>query len=168
MEQLANVPQSNKPVTPTTQDVSLTQVGQQLQYPLDYVTQEIIKQFLNSAYPVGSIYISVVSTNPSTLLGVGAWTAFGAGRTLVGIDSGQTEFDTVEETGGAKTHTLSVSEIPSHTHTANRTGGSGEGTLSWALAGGDSNAYTSGATGGDGAHNNLQPYIVTYMWKRTS
>ena len=70
-------------------------------------------------YPVGSIYTSVVATNPATLLGVGTWAAFGAGKVMIGIDSGDTDFDTVEETGGAKTdsHTLTTSEIPSHTHT---------------------------------------------------
>ena len=57
------------------------------------------------AWPVGSVFIAVVSTNPATLLGYGTWAAFATGRTLVGIDAGQTEFDTVEETGGAKTHT---------------------------------------------------------------
>lgn len=58
-----------------------------------------------AAWPVGSVFISVVATNPATLLGTGTWTAFAAGRMLVGLDAGQTEFDTVEETGGAKTHT---------------------------------------------------------------
>ena len=69
----------------------------------------------NNIFPVGSIYMAVVSTNPSSFFG-GTWTAFGTGRTVVGIDAGQTEFDTVEETGGAKTHTLTTSEMPSHTH----------------------------------------------------
>lgn len=55
------------------------------------------------AFPVGSVFIGVVSTNPATLLGYGTWAAFGAGRVLVGLDSGDTDFDTVEETGGAKT-----------------------------------------------------------------
>ena len=130
---------------------------------------------LSDVYPVGSIYINAsVSTNPGTLLGFGTWVAFGAGRVPVGIDATQTEFDTAEETGGAKTHTLSISEIPAHTHNQ----GSHDSSA------GDGGAYNtefirdhsdtangpnveSSSTGGGGAHNNLQPYIVVYMWKRT-
>jgi len=78
-------------------------------------------------YPVGSIYISVSNTNPSTLFG-GTWVSFGSGRSLVGIDTSNTNFDIVEETGGATSisytpsgtvgnHTLTVDELPSHTHT---------------------------------------------------
>ena len=55
-------------------------------------------------YPVGSIYTAVVATNPATLLGVGTWTAFGAGKVLIGIDSGDTDFDTVLETGLSLIH----------------------------------------------------------------
>lgn len=68
-------------------------------------------------WPVGSIYISTTATNPNTLLGFGTWSAFGAGRVLVSQDTGQAEFDTLGETGGAKTHTLSTAEMPAHTHT---------------------------------------------------
>ena len=61
-------------------------------------------------YPVGSIYSNVaVATNPATLLGFGTWTAFGAGRVMVGLDGDDEDFDTVGETGGAKTHTLTTS-----------------------------------------------------------
>jgi len=56
-----------------------------------------------SIYPVGSIYINVaVSTNPGTLLGFGTWVAFGSGRVLVGVDSSDSAFDTLGETGGSK------------------------------------------------------------------
>lgn len=68
-----------------------------------------------AAWPVGAVYTSVLSTSPATLFG-GTWTAIGAGRVLVGLDSGDTDFDTPEETGGAKTVTLSSAEMPSHTH----------------------------------------------------
>jgi len=84
----------------------------------------IISEVINLVYPIGSIYTSIVSTNPGTLFGVGTWVAFGVGRVLVGLDAGQTEFDVVEEQGGAKTvsiahiHDLSnhVHGTPSHTH----------------------------------------------------
>lgn len=60
------------------------------------------------AFPVGAVFIAVVSTNPGTLLGYGTWSAFGAGKVLVGLDSVDTDFDTVEETGGAKTKAISA------------------------------------------------------------
>lgn len=72
-----------------------------------------ITSFALESYPIGSIFINTVNTNPANYFG-GNWTAFGSGRTLVGVDTGQTEFDTVEETGGAKTHNHTIVE---HTHT---------------------------------------------------
>lgn len=69
------------------------------------------------AWPIGAVFIAVVSTNPNTLLGYGTWSAIASGRVLVGLDSGDTDFDVVEETGGSKTHTLVTNEIPSHNHT---------------------------------------------------
>jgi|11_taG_2_1085331.scaffolds.fasta_scaffold15218_2 hypothetical protein len=125
------------------------------------------------AYPVGSIYTSISSTNPATLLGVGTWAAFGAGRTLVGLDASQTEFDTVEETGGSKTHTLTEAEMPSHTHTYKYSDqdqveliGSTITDISEVDEGGSTR--TTNSTGGGSAHNNLQPYITVYFWKRTA
>ena len=127
---------------------------------------------LANIYPVGSIYMNASdSTNPATLLGFGTWVAFGAGRVPVGIDAGQTEFDTAGETGGAKTHTFTISEMPSHTH--NNPAGILPPPNSNDVDVTGGNARTLGddvateATGGGQAHNNLQPYIVVYMWKRT-
>ena len=82
-----------------------------------------LADIIDTIYPVGSIYISTVSTNPATLFGRGTWSAFGAGKTLVGLDSGDTNFDTAEETGGAKTVTLETANLPSHRHSVNITSG---------------------------------------------
>ena len=76
-----------------------------------------VAALLALVWPIGSVFTAVVSTNPATLLGFGTWSAFAAGRVLVGLDSGDTDFDVVEETGGAKTVTLATAEIPAHTHT---------------------------------------------------
>lgn len=66
-------------------------------------------------HPVGSLEFNVSGTNPSTYLG-GTWVAWGSGRVPVGVDVAQTEFDTVEETGGEKTHALTAAELPAHHH----------------------------------------------------
>jgi hypothetical protein len=160
--------------------------------PSAITATEVAQSFLDTIYPVGSVYINASDgTNPGTLLGFGTWTAFGAGRVPVGIDSSgspDTDFDTAEETGGAKTHTLSIAEMPAHDHVDNRNefdsnnillrrSSSGTGSPN----GGDSsvgevqvlgaNAYDDPfprIEGSGSAHNNLQPYIVVYMWKRTA
>jgi microcystin-dependent protein len=70
----------------------------------------------SDAWPIGSVFISVVATDPSVLLGFGTWVAFGSGRVMVGLDAADPDFDTAEEVGGEKTHLLVTAEIPSHTH----------------------------------------------------
>ena len=130
-------------------------------------------RYLREAFPVGSIYTSVLSTNPATLLGYGTWTSFAAGRVLVGRDASQTEFDTVEETGGEKTHTLTNNESPGHAHPISTYFyGTGNGSHISAAQGGivtgAGSNDSSTASGGGEPHNNLQPYIVVYMWKRTA
>lgn len=142
--------------------------------------------FLKS-YPVGSIYISTSSTNPGSTYG-GTWVEYGKGKTLVGVDSSDSDFNTVEKIGGEKTHTLTIDEMPEHDHGQLTTGYSGWGSkeisgyvlnfnstvISNLGAGQTTLENTSTAntnitsTGGDGAHNNLQPYITVYMWKRTA
>ena len=128
-------------------------------------------------YPVGSIYINAgVSTSPATLMGFGTWVRYGEGKVLVSQNASETEFDTLGETGGSKTHTLTVSELPSHTHTHTvQTGRSYSSSIGNApvVQGSDNVVYSSAAvttssTGSGQAHNNLQPYIVVYMWRRTA
>lgn len=70
---------------------------------------------LEALNPIGKIYISVDSTDPGDLFG-GTWVSWGTGRVPVGVDTGQVEFDTVEETGGAKTVTLTTGNLAGHTH----------------------------------------------------
>lgn len=71
---------------------------------------------LSRIYPVGCLFLSVLPTNPADLLGMGTWVAFGAGRALVGVDAGDSDFDAAEKTSGAKTVTLTEAQIPAHTH----------------------------------------------------
>lgn len=61
--------------------------------------------------PVGGIHITIGPTNPATTLGYGTWSAFATGRVIVGVDTGDTDFDTVEETGGSKTYVYAPSYV---------------------------------------------------------
>jgi hypothetical protein len=156
-------------------------------------TTAFVTAALGLLYPVGSIYINAaVSTNPNTLLGFGTWTAFGAGKVIVGLDSSDALFDTLEETGGSKdaiavthTHTAtSTSTVtdPGHSHTATSTTGAN---INWVGTGGAAvlvNSVTGTATtgvtvatattiangGSSGTNANVQPFIVVRMWKRTA
>lgn len=125
-------------------------------------------------YPVGTVLTFGVSTNPATLLGFGTWTAI-AGKVIVGINAADSEFDTLDETGGAKTHTLTTAETPLHNHLTTNTSatgaafGTGASTAGTSAAGeSTAAAHETSDTGGGGAHNNLQPYIVKYVWQRTA
>lgn len=105
--------------------------------------QVTIGNIMKLIYPVGSIYTNAsVSTNPGTLLGFGTWAAFGAGKVPVGIDSSDTDFDTAEETGGAKTVTLAEANLPSHNH--------GNGSLATASAGAHTHTITHSDSNGTG------------------
>lgn len=187
-----------------------------------------LKDIFKAVYPVGSIYMSTSPTNPATMFG-GSWAEWGKGKVPVGVNTSESEFNTVEKTGGAKTHTLTVQQIPSHAHeyglsesvqgtTITTTAFSTLGTnqinstinrLFQNIAGSwnrlrnlweenrligtlfplEDTTYYSGtnvaeqysashthglnkstvntsAVGGSQAHNNLQPYVTCYMWKR--
>lgn len=185
---------------------------------------ELKNEFILACYPVGSIYMSTSSTNPGSLFG-GTWVAWGSGRVPVGVNTNDTNFNTVEKTGGESTVTLSVYNMPSHYHTVNshnhsipRLSGTAasngahthnvtfkynsdaqqNGRAARITSGGSrttalnsdvsdiksagahthsisTNAGTTGNTspntnsrGSGSAHNNLQPYITCYMWKRTA
>ena len=145
-------------------------------------------------YPIGSIYESTVNTNPQEYFG-GTWEAFGAGRTTVGVDAGQTEFDQVKKTGGSKTQTLTQAQLPKITGRV-EAGSGNKGTESrgygaFRTASGvfsvnsddyqysmpkreNATNWLSGygkysfemSVGGDQPHNNMPPYITVYRWVR--
>lgn len=159
---------------------------------------------LKKVYPVGSIYMSTVSTNPATLFGFGTWEAMPAGRVLLaqGKSSWGTTYN-AGSTGGEATHQLTVGELPTHNHNASTNNVNQNGNIGWLQAGKDynfsgvfatssknqganvgngestgvwncifdsthSHNVTINNTGSNQSHNNLQPYIVVYIWKRTA
>lgn len=184
---------------------------------------EALREFFDQIYPVGTIYMSVVDMNPGAYFG-GTWVSWGSGRVPVGVNRNVGDFNTVEKTGGALNVTLTVSQIPAHTHTGpshthstpnhthsvtiGQAGAHSHSVNRWQQAketsngdrylaqGTQSNGYetsvngahthsatvpysgggttgaagtgNTGSTGGSRAHNNLQPYITCYMWKRTA
>ena len=111
-------------------------------------TNVTVTAVLAKTYPVGSVYINATdSTNPATLLGFGTWSAFGAGRVMVGYDNGDTDFNEAEKTGGAKTHTLTAAEMPSHRHSVSITTGNQSSNHNHGV-GGDDNFVRTTASGG--------------------
>lgn len=144
----------------------------------DGTNWQVVSNVVNDAlniFPVGSLFFSTTPTNPSAWMG-GTWQLWGSGRVPVGVDTSQTEFNTVEKTGGEKTHKLTVAESASHSHgfqggnalfTRKDQDVKGLGGGGYWVEGVGSIPNTSNA-GGDQPHNNLQPYITCYMWKRTA
>lgn len=155
----------------SNEDVAINNVYVGTQEPNDpginvWINPEGINNVVDMIYPIGSIYLSVNNVNPSSIFG-GSWESFGTGRTLVGVDTSQTEFNTVEKTGGSK-------YLQEHRHNYLTT------TLTYNdyIAGGEVVAIPKGSTNkaiykiSDAPDvpyanaGNLQPYITVYMWKR--
>lgn len=143
-------------------------------------TDTLLSEWADRIYPVGSIYISVDSTSPASFLG-GIWEQI-KDTFLLGAGDTYTNGDT----GGEATHTLTIDEMPSHNHEflqGNYNGGSytDNSKKLWDINGGaDGNGWRTSSlatvegfqgvqkTGGSQAHNNMPPYLVVYMWKRTA
>jgi len=176
------------PVAPTASvGTSTTQIA----------TTAFVNAAIVAAYPVGSIYMSTVATNPNTLFGFGTWVTYGSGRVLISQDGTYT----AGSTGGSATTTLIEANLPSHSHSASSSSSVSDpghrhqigGRDSTANEGGDPNSefvrdypsvanpYSStvttgitvststsiGNTGSGTAFSNLPPYIAVYMWNRT-
>ena len=187
---LANPALTGTPTAPTASSgTSNTQIA----------TTAFVTAAMQALYPVGSIYINAgVTTNPGTLLGFGTWTAFGAGRVMVGLNGSDSLFDALEETGGSKdaiavahTHTYSgststasltgnfqTSKPPSAsgivsiqaTGIASAADGAQSSGIQYGIDASHSHTFsgTTASTGSSGTNANLPPYITVAMWKRTS
>lgn len=145
----------------------------------------------NAIYPVGSIYMSVAATSPSVLFG-GTWEQIKDCFLLACGDTYQNG-----NQGGEATHTLTEEEMPTHTHVIGSSGGHNHNQYFFEFRWPTSNYYgtklvgrpvstgaqntnekmnttngahthTPGNAGGDGAHNNMPPYLAVYVWKRTA
>lgn len=124
--------------------------------------------FLNSVYPVGSIYMSVNSTSPATLFG-GTWVEL-QGRFLLGRSASYGN----GSTGGASTVALSIAQMPSHDHqNSNRVYADMQSSEfiardnygTWIRY---ADTTWTAKTGSGSAHENMPPYLAVYMWKRTA
>ena len=189
---------------------------------LEEKINQIESNQISKNYPVGSIYISTSSDNPgggeNPIFPDTTWEAYGQGRTLIGVGTGTDSngttrtFNAIDPPGGAYTHTLTTTQIPSHTHIQNAhthlqnahnhtqnphghstyintnsilagspggttiavtfdgTGGTTQTTATnnASTATNQNTTATNQNTGGGEAHNNIQPYIAVYMWKRTN
>lgn len=128
-------------------------------------------EILKAENPIGHIRMETTDVNPATYLGFGTWVLWGSGRVPVGVDTTDKDFNEAEKTGGEKEHKLTQDELPNYAL----------GAYAYYWVGGDGGgiAYHSGynswkgevtlySKGGDKPHNNLQPFVTCYMWKRVS
>ena len=148
-------------------------------------------------HPIGTIYENALDPrNPREIFGFGVWERFGEGRMLVGYDYNDSDFNNAGKKGGAKTHRLTIDEMPPHEHTTSNSGAhnhqytdmyhSNEDPVNTGVGGSrgvravspisrKANTDSSGAhnhkvnpTGGGKPHNNMPPYVVVYRWIRVA
>lgn len=172
-------------VSPTFTGTPLAPTAATATNTTQLATTAFVQAVAQLLHPVGSIYSAIVSTNPATLFGFGTWTAFGAGRMLISLDSTNALFNTAEETGGAAdatlpthTHAATVTD-PGHSHTIQLIGDTLVGTEALRGSGNLANTPSTSAAftsitvananaGVSGTNANYPPFIAVYMWKRTA
>lgn len=136
----------------------------QLTFNADVVRSDII----SSIYPVGSIYMSIINTDPSVLFGIGTWERI---EDCFLLAAGSKH--SAGESGGEESVTLTVDQMPSHSHGQNVVAADSSKTIYYNI---DHNTYGKGysaeqgvdtqSTGGAQSHNNMPPYLTVYVWKR--
>lgn len=173
VQNTADIATNTSDITTNTQDIAQLQA--------DKVN---LSDLINLIYPIGSVYISTNNVSPATFLG-GTWQAFAEGRTLIGVGNSDQLFS-AGQNGGSSNVTLSINQIPSHSHGLRDSAGRtileepGQGlppdvpfrtlivpTTNYDAFGTPPQLSTNTA-GLSQSHSNLPPYIVTYMWERTA
>lgn len=135
----------------------------ELPQPYYRATPAKLQSIVDFVYPVGSIYLSYSHVDPGTLFG-GVWERI-ENAFLWGTTSG----GTIGQTGGSATHTLTVDEIPAHTHGSGYSQhATGTKDFTWYTNYGSSLAYGPVSTGGGQPHNNMPPYIQVSIWRRVA
>lgn len=131
-----------------------------------------IHNILELLYPIGSIYMSTINTDPAFIFG-GTWRQI-TDRFLIGAKDIYTSAGSynIGATGGAATHTLTTTEMPSHSHVVGSRCGYLEGGSGFTGPVLDSygqlSSMSTNSSGGNGSHNNMPPYKAVYMWERIS
>lgn len=130
----------------------------------------LVRKVLGRIQPVGSLYFSTSNTSPASLFG-GSWERYAQGRVMVSASDTDTDFS-VGKTGGEKKHTLTVDELASHSHDIAVAEGTDSPFAGKTKAARREDSYVAIAqtksTGGNMPHNNLQPYVAVYIWRRIS
>lgn len=165
------IDQASQQVAASVHDQIQTEVQQEMAASIDTAVSRAVKESLQQAYPVGAYWWTANKTADPNLLFGGTWERV-EGKFLWAGSQDETE----GATGGERTHTLTVDEMPSHQHyppVAVTYGGNAAGqrtlfatnSVKWSTA--DSVNAVSPA-GGSQPHNNMPPYIVAFCWKRTA
>lgn len=153
---------------------------------------DLVSMVFLLSHAIGSTYTTYAEDDDPNRFG-GSWELAAKGRSIIGVDPADPDFNSADMTGGEKTHTLTVAEMPSHWHrvtsrinnsTGNDAGsafsigrGSTGGSAHYSLPSstvtntdiqGTNQAVGALNTGGDEAHNNLHPYETAFIWRRTA
>lgn len=154
---------STVPSTPASGKIRVYNRADKLAYKDDGGSERI----LTEAWPIGSVFTSVVSTDPADLLGFGTWSQIAQGRMLVGQNSGDTDFDTAEETGGSKTQFFTTNIAPFDSGGPSALANDRAAGAQPRVGSNHTHEVNPPATASD-TKSIMNPYFVVYFWKRTA